>query len=242
MMNNKYKYAVFVFSGILANITFASTITWNYSLTDLDNPNNDGYSNELAQGPAVNFINDTELVYAYNMHGGTIDFDGISFEGIDSVSLQEDTGNIGANGNIAGYAVFGASNTIQKTGFNNNATWELKNLTVGYEYIVQVLIYDGRNVVNGREVKFDQDDPQQYAFGTYQNSSTGFYNQGLIATGTFIADESFQTFDVSSVNGHPVNAMALFTTGSIPEPAAYTIILSLGIFIFIRVFKHRKIA
>lgn len=236
------KYIIFVVLGLLSNIAFAGGLSWSFATTDLDNPDANGESNLLDEGIGKNFIDDMELVYAYNMmYNGTIDFDGISFVGIDSDSR---TGNddIGIDGPIGAYAVFGASGTIQQTGFTKGAEWELKNLTVGNEYSVQVLIYDGRKGSEGRTVKFDEGAAQQYAFGTYENSSTGYYNQGLIATGTFTADDSSQTFNVTSDVDHSVSAIALFTTSSVPEPASYTMILSLGIFIFIRVFKHRKIA
>lgn len=163
------------------------------------------------------------LIRAENVGGGALSFDGINWS-------AGTIGNMGAGGGT--YSGFHenipTANTLLARdgayGGNGNAgTVTLTGLTIGYTYRIQALVYDGRGDtgIPGRTVAFDGTNLGQYAFGV----SGVTWGNGLLATGTFVADATTQSFTNEAFTsggasrGGQLNALTLYQT-AVPEPSA----------------------
>jgi hypothetical protein len=159
------------------------------------------------------------LILAENTGGGALSFDGINFA----------AGTIGMGGGSA--SVFHentpTSNTLlARTGsFGTNgvaSNVNLTGLTSGHTYRIQALVYDGRGDpgIPGRTVEFDGINQGQYANGIFSVD----WGDGLLVTGTFVADATTQDFTIETFNsgsastGGQLNAITLYQT-AIPEPS-----------------------
>lgn len=161
-------------------------------------------------------------ILAENIGGGALSFDGISFS-------AGTVGNMGTDGGTA--SVFHenvpTANTLLARqgaygGNGNPGTINLTGLTTGYTYRIQALVYDGRGDtgIPGRTVTFDGTNLGQYAFGV----SGVTWGNGLLATGTFVATATTQSFTneaflAGSSRGGQLNALTLYQT-AVPEPSA----------------------
>ena len=171
------------------------------------------------------------LIRAENVGGSALSFDGINW----SAGTIGDMGTGG--GTYGGFHEAGGSQNTNLARFgayggNGNAgTVTLTGLTVGYTYRIQALVYDGRGDtgIPGRTVKFDSTNLGQYAFG----ASGVTWGNGLLATGTFVADATTQSFTNEAFTsggasrGGQLNALTLYQT-AVPEPAA-ALLGSLGL-------------
>lgn len=158
-------------------------------------------------------------ILAENVGGSALSFDGINFS----------AGTIGmGGGNFSGFHEnTPTANTLLARegsyGINGVAsTVNLTGLTVGYSYRIQALVYDGRGDVGipGRTVRFNGINQGQYANGVANVT----WGDGLLVTGTFVADASAQSFTIETFTsggasrGGQLNALTLYQT-AIPEPS-----------------------
>ena len=146
-------------------------------------------------------------------------FDGINFT----------TPTVGFGNSFGGYHS-GLPVTLASTGTYKNAnagTVNLTGLTSGYTYRIQALVIDGRptdgiQTITGRTAWFDGANQ-----GVFANGVSGVtWGDGLLVTGTFIADDITQSFTIdtknpagSSSTGGQLNALTLYQT-AVPEPSA----------------------
>lgn len=164
------------------------------------------------------------LVIAENLGGAAVSFDGInftastrSFNGGNFGQFHQNTSNLSRTG-VFGNA--GSSDTVSLSG-----------LTSGRTYSIQVLLFDGRGDgnISGRSVEFDGIDQGQYANGVTNVT----WGDGLLVTGTFLADATTQDFTVEAFNnagasqGGQANALIVRDTTLVPEPSS-TALLGLG--------------
>jgi alpha-L-fucosidase len=136
------------------------------------------------------FVTTGTQILAENTGGAALTFDGIDFS----------AGTIGMGGGTASVFHDATANTsLAKDGAYGSggpATVSLAGLTDGNTYRVQLLIYDGRSnaTIAGRNVKVDGVDQGVYANGTYNVT----WGNGLLVTGTFVADAPSQNFTIES--------------------------------------------
>ena len=192
----------------LAGSAHAATISWSSSafLTDNTSP----WAMVTGQ-----FNTTGTQILAENSGGGAVSFDGINFT----------APTVGFDGVFGGFHS-GAPVTLASTGTymdaNAAGTVNLTGLTSGYTYRIQALVIDGRPTFNGRTVLFDGVNQ-----GVYANGISGVtWGDGILATGTFVADASTQSFAISAKEaggvlpaGGQLNALTLYQT-AIPEPSA----------------------
>lgn len=157
------------------------------------------------------------LVYAENTGGSAQTFDGINF--------NAGTINFGGTANVffATQSQLVRDGTFGSAGVANTVTLgtgSLPTLTIGQEYQVQLLVFDGRNTTGqaGRYIRVDGTN-----MGVYANGVTGVtWGPGLLVTGTFVADATTQSFTMEAFNanntsaGGQLNALVLH---AIPEPS-----------------------
>ncbi len=160
------------------------------------------------------------FVSAQNLGGAALTFDGISF-----AAGPAGTGN---SFNFSGsnfHAADGNTDLARFVAYRGNAslaTVNLTGLTIGNTYRIQALVYDGRAIVNGRTASFDGNN-----LGTFANGTADEWGNGLLATGTFVADASTQDFTIGVFNSagttlvsSQLSALTLYQTAAIPEPSA----------------------
>ena len=187
----------------------AATISWSSGLYTV----NGNVGQNLDTG--IFDTSGTEIL-AENVNGGALIFDGINFT----------AGAIDFGSNYAGYHE--ASSDLSKTGTYNAAlsTVSLSSLELGKSYRVQALIYDGRGGQNGRTVEFDGSDQGQFGYGVGGVT----WGDGLLVTGTFVADATTQDFTIEAFNvggataGGQLNAILVH---EVPEPSSAAL-LGLG--------------
>jgi len=207
----------------------AATISWSGTIYTV--------SGSFGQTLNTGQFNTTGIqILAEEVGGSGLTFDGITF-------TAGTIANMGAGGGI--YNGFheggGSQNTnLARTGAyggNGNAgTVNLTGLTIGYTYRIQALVYDGRgdSGIPGRTVTFDSTNLGQYAFGV----SGVTWGNGLLATGTFVADATTQSFtnevftSGGASRGGQLNALTLYQT-AVPEPSA-VLIGGLGMIVLLR--------
>lgn len=163
-------------------------------------------------------------ILAENVGGGATSFDGIEFSagtisfvpggeaGVfhDQKVPSPDLSRYGAYGN-------GGPGVVSLTG-----------LIIGQQYRIQALVFDGRNDtgIPGRTISFDGINQGQYASGVFNVT----WGDGLLVTGTFVADDLDQDFTIeaflgSNSKGAQLNALLVH---QIPEPAA-SVLSALGL-------------
>ncbi|NWK56284.1 PEP-CTERM sorting domain-containing protein [Verrucomicrobiaceae bacterium N1E253] len=176
---------------------------------------------------AGQFATDGTEILAENIGGGALTFDGINFAagtvvfaGGTAAVFHENIPT--ANTLLARegtYGVDGAADTVSLSG-----------LTIGNTYRIQALVYDGRGDagITGRTIEFDGLNQNQYANGV----SGSTWGDGLLVTGTFVADATTQDFTVEAFTGATskggqLNALLVHETAVVPEPTT-TALLGLG--------------
>lgn len=207
MKSKTAKYTAALASMALAASSHAATIVWTGStfFTDNTSPFN------MATGQ---FATTGTQILAENSGGGSVTFDGITFA----------APTIGFDASFGDYHQ-GTPVTLASTGTYMNATVagtvSLTGLTSGYTYRIQALVYDGRSLYAGKTVEFDSTN-----LGVYSNGVLNVkWGDGLLATGTFVADAASQNFTIQTFNvdttasGGQLNAITLYQT-AIPEPSA----------------------
>ena len=184
----------------------AATISWSSA----------AYTVSGSYGQILNtglFVTTGTQILAENVGGTATSFDGISFT----------TGTINFGDTYGG---FHEQNPISQTGtygtVGTASTVNLTGLTTGYTYRIQALVYDGRGTatITGRTVEFDGINQGQYANGV-QNVTWG---NGLLVTGTFVADSSSQNFTIEAFygtdsKGGQLNTLLVHQT-AVPESSA----------------------
>jgi hypothetical protein len=197
----------------LAGAAHAATISWSSSafLTNNTSP----------WGMVTGQFNTTGTqILAENSGGGAVSFDGINFTP-PTVGVFDDP----FDGFHSGVPV-----TLASTGTYKNAnavgTVNLTGLTSGYTYRIQALLVDGRptdgvQTITGRTAWFDGINQ-----GVYANGISGVtWGNGILATGTFVADATTQSFTINTKSpsgnntGGQLNALTLYQT-AVPEPSA----------------------
>lgn len=133
-------------------------------------------------------IQSGKLILAENSGGQAETFDGINFA----------AGSISFGDSYTAYHQ--DSQVISKSGswIGTKAPGDvtINNLTIGHQYRIQVLIFDGRDDVNiiGKTVEFDQKNLGQYSHSVKDIT----WGNGLLVTGTFVADSVSQTFTIET--------------------------------------------
>jgi len=157
-----------------------AVISWSSSLTLQESSN---FNRAMLPG---SFASDGTLVFAENVGGSAQTFDGIDWGSGES-----------SNPDRINFGSFASSYTSSGSGqIQRWATWSasaetvtLENLTVGQEYRIQALIYDGRGGDTfGRTARLDSTDLGQFAWGVGGVS----WGEGMVATGIFTADATNQ--------------------------------------------------
>lgn len=221
----KSKYLILAVSLLGLGGADAATIAWSGAIFTTSG----GFGQNLDLGQ---FDQSGSLILAENVGGGALSFDGISWSAGTIVNMGAGGGTFsGFHENVP------TSNTLLARdgayGGNGNAgTVNLTGLTVGATYRIQALVYDGRGDtgIPGRTVTFDTTNLGQYAFGV----SGVTWGNGLLATGTFVADATTQSFTNEAFTsggasrGGQLNALTLYQT-AVPEPSA-ALLGSLGMF------------
>lgn len=146
------------------------------------------------------------LIYAENTGGGAMNYDGIAYA----------AGAVDMGG---AYDAYHADNSVSDTGSYNSdggatsvtlGAGGVGIIVPGKTYRVQLLIMDGREQFNGRFAEVDAVCQGYYAGGVVGTT----YGDGLLVTGTFIADSDSQDFTIevfagkTSRGGH-LNALLL---------------------------------
>lgn len=212
----KSKYLILAASLLGMAAANAATISWSGTIYTVSG--SFGQTLNLGQ-----FDQSGTLILAENVGGGALSFDGISWS-------AGTIANVGAGGGtFSGFHEnVPTSNTLLARdgayGGNGNAgTVNLNGLTVGATYRIQALVYDGRGDtgIPGRTVTFDSTNLGQYAFGV----SGVTWGNGLLATGTFVADATSQGFTNEAFTsggasrGGMLNALTVYQT-AVPETSA----------------------
>lgn len=198
----------------LAGSAHAATISWTSAAFLTANTSPWGF----IEGQ---FATTGTQIFAENSGGGAVSSGGISFTA-PTVGVFD-----------APFSGFhsGLPVTLASTGTymdaNAMGTISLTGLSVGYTYRIQALVIDGRpsdgfQTITGRTVWFDGVNQ-----GVYANGVSGVtWGDGILATGTFIADATTQSFTIQTRNpadtantGGQLNALTLYQT-AIPEPSA----------------------
>lgn len=203
----------------------AATIAWSSSAFTVSG----SFGQTLNTGQ---FLTTGTQILAENTGGGALSFDGINF--------SAGTIGMGANSFSGFHENVPTANTLlaRDGSYGNNgvaSTVNLTGLTTGYTYRIQALVYDGRGDVGipGRTVKFDGINQGQYANGVYNVT----WGNGLLVTGTFVADAAVQSFTIeaflgTSSKGGQLNAITLYQT-AVPETSA-ALLGSIGMLALIR--------
>jgi alpha-L-fucosidase len=190
----------------LAASASAALITWSSAPATVSG----SYGQTLNTG----LFDSTNVVYAENTGGAAQSFDGINFsagtinfagayDGFHEGGWPSQTGTYGSSG----------PNTVTL------GTGSLPALTIGQQYKIQVLVFDGRSDtgIPGRTVSLDGINQGTYASGVYNVN----WGTGRLVTGTFTADATTQAFTIEAFDGATskgglVNALVL--NAVIPRP------------------------
>lgn len=134
-------------------------------------------------------------ILAENSGGDALTFDGINF--------TAGTYTAGASGSGFHDTLPFANTLLARDGTSGTngvaSAINLIDLTPGNTYRVQALVYDGRGItgIPGRTVSFDGINQGVYANGVFGST----WGDGLLVTGTFIADASTQNFTIEAFEG-----------------------------------------
>lgn len=219
----KARYGAIAISLLTMVASHAATISWSSTSFSVSG----GYGQNLNAGQ---FDSSGTLILAENTGGSSLDFDGITFStptiGM-GFSTYDGFHDSGANTQLARFGAYGSA--------GSSSTVNLSGLTNGHTYRIQALVYDGRGSagITGRTVSFDGINQGQYANGI--NNVT--WGNGLLVTGTFVADSSSQSFSVEAFSGSTsvggqLNAITLYQT-AIPEVSSF-VLGSLGMLTLLR--------
>ncbi len=203
----------------IVGLASGATISWSSSVAATEG----GYGENLSAGL---FSTNGALVYAENVGGEAYTFDSIAFEA--GTTVFAGTTNVYHDDPASFETELSATGT---TGTNGADTVTLTGLTIGTNYVIQALVYDGRGDGDspGRTVEFDGIDQGQYANG----EKFVTWGDGLLVTGTFTADATTQDFTVEAFlgtdsKGGQLNAFTLFDPNGIfvpplgPAPITWT--------------------
>ncbi len=192
----------------IAGMANGAAIAWTSQIAETEG----SYGQYLSPGL---FDTNGAPILAENVGGWAETFDGIDFA----------EGTITFGGGTANN--FHEKTELSKTGtFGTTGpdTVTLTGLTIGTNYVIQALIFDGRNAdieptANGRTIEVDGIDGGQYASGI--NNVT--WGTGRLLTGTFTADATAQSFTLEAFNdgtsyGGQLNALTLFDPNGTPPP------------------------
>ncbi len=194
----------------MVGLASGATITWSVATA----PTEGNVGQVLSAGL---FDTNGAPVMAENVGGDAVSFDGINFS----------AGSINfSGGTFDGYHA--GDQLLSKTGThgtNGADTVSLNGLTVGTNYVIQALIFDGRNAVveptaPGRTIETDGTNYGQYASGVHNVT----WGTGLLLTGTFTADATNQSFTIEAFTtnsvsvGGQLNALTVFDPNGTPEP------------------------
>ncbi|MFW2386332.1 MAG: hypothetical protein ACN4GG_10950, partial [Akkermansiaceae bacterium] len=206
----------------------AATIAWNFT----EIVNTGGAQDNMGTGFLAS---DGTLVVAENSGGAAITFDGIAFAA-GSFSLGGTSPNaFHSSDPILDSATYGTNGTTSPSadgtdislgddsGAGAGTLTDIPvTLTVGQTYRLQLVLADGRGNQAGRSVEIDGN-ATDHALGV----SGSTWGNSLLATGTFVADDTFQLLNINLINnGSPrgdgqINAFALHnTTPAVPEPSS----------------------
>lgn len=222
-MTRRHLSIIAVLAGTVGSSS-AATIAWNF--TEIVNTG-------VAQADmGTGFLaSDGTLLIAENSGGVATTFDGISFaagafslggtsgNAFHAADPILDSGTYGTNGN--GTAAAGTDLAIGDDGNASSTTDIPATLAVGETYRIQLVLADGRGNQSGRSVEIDGN-ATDHALGTAGSS----WGNSLLATGTFVADDTFQTLNINLFsNGNArgdsqINAFALHNIDAIPEPSS----------------------
>ena len=210
----------------------AATISWSSAvyttnggfLQNLDTGIID-QSNVISTLIAENVGGVAEVFDGISFADGTIDFGNTNPSGISALGYHE--GTPAGNTNLAKFGTY--------SGVAGPSTVNLSGLTVGEEYRIQLLFFDGLldGDANTRTVSLDGTDQGRYTFGVPGVS----WGNGLIVTGIFTADDADQDFTIeifdqatSDSLGGQLNAIVV---QQIPEPTT-ALLGSLGLLALLR--------
>ncbi len=198
----------------LAGSAHAATISWSSSAFLTDNTSPWGF----VEGQ---FATTGTQIFAENSGGGAVSSGGFNFTAptVGVFDAPFDGFHSGAPVTLASTGTYMNANAV--------GTISLTGLSVGYTYRIQALVIDGRpddgfQTITGRTVWFDG-----INLGVYANGISGVtWGDGILATGTFVADATTQSFTIQTRNptdtantGGQLNALTLYQT-AIPEPSA----------------------
>lgn len=197
----------------LVGSAHAATISWSSSAFLTDNTSPWAFVERQ-------FATTGTQILAENSGGGAVSSGGINFT----------APTVGVFDAPFGGFHSGLPVTLASTGTYKDAnavgTVNLTGLTSGYTYRIQALVIDGRptdgiQTITGRTAWFDGTNQ-----GVFANGVSGVtWGDGLLATGTFVADGTTQSFTIQTRNpadtadtGGQLNALTLYQT-AIPEPS-----------------------
>jgi len=172
-------------SVVVTSLATAAEITW----TSAPYLTSGGYGQNLNTGQ---FATSGTLIRAENVGGGATSFDGIDFTA-GAITFS--------GGSFGGFHDGGANTSLARTGAYGNGgapgAVTLTGLTSGNAYRIQALVYDGRGGETGRTVSFEGVNQGQYANGITNVT----WGNGLLVTGTFLADAATQNFTIEAFSG-----------------------------------------
>jgi len=182
-------------------------------------PDNDAFGRDMLPGQ---FDTSGTLVYAENVGGPAVTFDGILFGSGEAANPDRiDFGRFSTSYSSASAVTIQRYGTWQTSGIG---LVQFDNLTIGQDYLIQALVYDGRPGSFGRAVEFDGVELGQFGNGVVNVR----WGPGILASGSFTADAVTQSFDVEIFTdtsyttslGPQLNAVSLH---AVPEPASLAI-------------------
>lgn len=205
---------IILVTALAASYANAATIAWTASSAPVEG----GFGQTLSTG--LFDTTGTEIL-AENVGGAAGSFDGINWDA-GTVTFAGGTADLFHDTQfLSDQATYGntGSDTVSLTG-----------LTIGNTYRIQALVYDGRGAagIPGRTVSFDGVNQGQYANGV--NGVT--WGDGLLVTGTFVADAvnqdfTIEAFEGATSRGGQLNALLVHETAVVPEPSSFAL-LGLG--------------
>ncbi|MBT3194432.1 MAG: LamG domain-containing protein [Verrucomicrobia bacterium] len=210
----------------LAQMTNGATITW--TSTPYTHPGT--LKDVMGTGQ---FDQSGQLVYAENVGGSAVTFDGIDFlaHSGDACPNPASVFHVDSGTNPLSHpgAWSAAATTIT---LGSGAGQIGSDLIVGMSYRIQLYLMDGRNAAYaiGRYAKLDGQNMGVYASASSDPAS---YGDGLLVTGTFVADAATQAFTnevFTSANasaGAQVNALLLYE--DVPDLNDEVVIIGPGI-------------
>ncbi|WP_379712260.1 PEP-CTERM sorting domain-containing protein [Haloferula chungangensis] len=218
--------------GLIALISSAQAAAISWTLSDITNTTTSTANDTLGTG----FLNNSGiLIHAENFGGGALTHDGINFSAGDfsfaysadgvagtnatvfhnsTLSPLSASGTFGGNSVVTRTLTLGGTTTIRGTGpaGTDVPTLGTGALEIGQMYRIQLIVMDGRNGQSGRSYIVDGIDTD------HARGSVGDWGPTLLATGTFVADATTQTFEtqLGARTDTQINALTLH---QIPEPS-----------------------